>query len=48
VEIKGSLADGVQRGSAARLTAVCHHCVPYHVPFIQGSFEEMEVSLGPL
>jgi len=38
MEIKGLVADGMQRGSAARLTAVCHHCVPYHVSFDTGLF----------
>jgi len=38
VEMKGSLADGMQQGSPAHLTDVCHLCVSYHVSFDTGLF----------
>ena len=38
MEIMGSVADGMQQGSAARLTTVCHLCVPHPVSFDTGLF----------
>jgi len=38
VEIEGSLADGMQRGSAAHHTAVCRLFVPQHVSLDTGLF----------
>ena len=38
MEIKGSVADGMQRGSDVRFTAVCDLCVPHPVSFDTGLF----------